>query len=66
MNNSVEDSRQEAEMWKQRLALAIKKIPSPWNPSEEQRAHIGYLQWQVQMAIKKYQACCGKGLSRSE
>ena len=64
--NSLEELRQDAEMGKQRLALAIKKVPSPWNPSEKQRAHIGYLQWQAQMAIRKYQACCGQGLSRSE
>lgn len=64
--NSLEELRQDAEMWKQRLASAIKHVPSPWNPSEEERAHIAYLQSQAQMAIKKYQACCGKGVSRNE
>jgi hypothetical protein len=64
--NCLEELRQDAEMWKQRLASAIKDIPSPWNPSEKERARINYLQGQAQMATKKYQASCCRGLSHDE
>ena len=55
--NSLEELRQNAEMWKQRLASAIKHIPSPWNPSEEERARIHYLQEQTAIAVRRYLEC---------
>lgn len=55
--NSLEELRQDAEMWKQRLASAIKHIPTPWNPSEEERARIRYLQEQTAIAVRRYLEC---------
>ena len=55
--NPVEKARQDAEVWKQRLASAIKNIPSPWNPSEEERARIHYLQKQTAVAVRRYLEC---------
>lgn len=55
--NSLEELRQDAEMWKQRLASTIKNIPSPWNPSEEERARISYLQDQTALAVRRYLEC---------
>ena len=55
--NSLEELRQDAEMWKQRLASTIKNIPSPWNPSEEERARIRYLQDQTALAVRRYLEC---------
>lgn len=55
--NSLEELRQDADMWKQRLASAIKDIPSPWNPSEEERARIRYLQEMTTVAVRRYLEC---------
>ena len=55
--NSLEELRQDAEMWKQRLSSAIKDIPSPWNPSEEERARIRYLQEMTAVAVRRYLEC---------
>lgn len=64
--NASEKARQEAEMWKKRLASAIKNVPPPWNPTEDERAHIAYLQRQAQMAIREYHVCCAQGLPDCE
>ena len=55
--NSSEKLRQDAEAWKRRLALAIKAVPSPWNPTAEERIRIRYLQGQTQIAVERYQKC---------
>jgi hypothetical protein len=55
--NPVEKSRQDAEVWKQRLASAIKNVPSPWNPTKEERARIHYLQERTQIAFRRYHQC---------
>jgi hypothetical protein len=55
--NSLEELRQDAEIWKQRLASTIKNIPSPWNPSEEERARIRYLQEQTAVAVRRHLEC---------
>lgn len=55
--NSAEELRQEAEIWKQRLASEVKNLPLPWNPTAADRARIDYLQQQTRRAVRRYQEC---------